>query len=430
MFRYRDWQNHQRGQRCHRALLAGAALLVFASTARPAPADEPRPADAGDLFDEPTTAAVVDPEGQPVAKDETANLNQRLQVRSAEVMREKSFLAQGTAGVDPFISNDASAVIGRPSMSQLFDTAVDFNNQEATFGLKVAPALLVTPWPDWYITGLSLIGSANTDQTSFAFGGKWDINFRDPRFAYGFYHEEVEAEYRTLATQECGAAIEGAVTPEKRAEFLRCRGGVMSGVVSRYHARLKENPFAFSVGGNAAYDNDGKFGGSNAILALNATQHLLSGFNFVLTANGKYEDRLPSDAEFDELKKQTMMPQLVNDERDQKIGGGIEMALKHGLGGENGNERSIELGFGAAALACLGGACDRLSDGSTLQLNPFLALALTKTLGGRIDVFWDGTGNTLGDAIAGVSFKYAFRGLDAPFSRSDERAAPAPPAPE
>jgi hypothetical protein len=56
----------------------------------------------------------------------------------------------------------------------------------------------------------------------------------------------------------------------------------------------------------------------------------------------------------------------------------------------------------------LDGLCDKLDNGSSIKLNPYLAIAITKSIGGRIDVVWDGTGHSLGDAFAGASLKYSF----------------------
>lgn len=365
--------------------------------------------------------------GVPSAWAQNATLGVEAENAVAAEVARPSLLEDANSSVDPFTSNDASAVIARPSLSKMFDSAVDFNNKEGTIGLRVSPALLVTPYPDWYLTGLSLNAAANTEETSFSVGGKWDLNFRDARFHYAFYKDRMLANANSAA-DACRApdpaGLSGPELAKASAELRECRKKrIQSALLDELRDR---GPIALSLGGNGSYDNDGHFGGGNATLAFDAKhtfgREAPDGYPVTLSAtlNGKYEDAAPSDEEKKQLEKDGKT--VGDDDRSQKMGGGLELALSVGLGGKNRNERSVELGVGAAALACLDGLCDSLDNGSSVKVNPFLGVAITKSIGGRIDVVWEGTGHSLGEAFAGASLKYSF---DRPKDPPADDATPA-----
>jgi hypothetical protein len=86
---------------------------------------------------------------------------------------------------NPFNTSNATAIIGRPSWDSLVDSAFDFSNKEGTASFTLSPILLLEPYPDWYLSGLKLTGSANTDEGVLTFGGKYDLDFTDPRYYPG-----------------------------------------------------------------------------------------------------------------------------------------------------------------------------------------------------------------------------------------------------
>jgi hypothetical protein len=182
--------------------------------------------------------------------------------------------------------------------------------------------------------------------------------------------------------------------------YAKCRFKILDETVSTYEKRLRDNPFALSIAGSAEYDNDGSFAGANGTGALDGQFHTdaLGGSDVKAGLNATYEDALPSDGDDDPAP-----------EREQKIGGGFELTLEKGLGGEDDNARALEVGFGSLFLACTGGGCKQNADNTTVRLNPFLGVGLTKSIGARIDLVWEGAGSDFDDAIAGISFKYAFR---------------------
>jgi hypothetical protein len=330
---------------------------------------------------------------------------------------------------NPFNTSNATAIIGRPSWDSLVDSAFDFSNKEGTVSFSLSPILLVKPYPDWYLSGFKLTGSANTDKGVLTFGGKYDLDFTDPRFYFspsrraeigGVLEKEynvcksndktitdLENEWRQLLKKDPTSSI-GLEKQKKWNELIdesgRCFTGVLKKVIDAELERKKEQDkreLAFSVSGNANYDtSDGDFAGATA--ALGASWRWLDPFDIPggvvpLTLNLSYEDAIPEDANDSD-----------NVPRSKQGGGGLEAAYRQDLTIAGGT-RSIEIGGAFQALGCLDAPCT--NDRFTMRINPFLSLAITDSIGGRVDVVWEGNGDDLRSAIAGLSFAYSFSGL-------------------
>jgi hypothetical protein len=379
-----------------------------------------------------------------------------------EALSKFSLLDKTSAGVDPFSTPNATAIIGRPSFNSLLDSAVDFNNRDGTFSFALAPAYLVDPFPDWYATGIKITGSANTEEGSFSVGAKYDLDLRDPRYYFLTHRDEIQSDLTALFAkcdalgtdlgelnarifplearrQELSRELEGAerrsgkngseaiqlrnelgsvnaiLDPlrEKRDPIIDQRGDCDNAALmafgQNFLKKSKESPaFGLTIGGNANYDNKRKgFDGGSVTLAGSWTwQHAfgVTGAEVPVTINASFEDALPKD--------KTEADEEV--EREKKAGGGGQVSFRYDwqrapIEALQEVKPSVELGGAFTALACVQNRCE--SSKSTLRVNPFLAVAITKDLGGRIDFVWEGEGDDFGSAIGGISFKYSFSGL-------------------
>ncbi len=353
----------------------------------------------------------------------------------AQAWRSSPLLEKNMATVNPFNSTNSIAIIGRPSWDSLLDSAVDFSNKEGTLSFTLSPALLFTPYPDWYLANAKITGSANTDDGTVTVGGKYDLDFTDPRFyfqarvrervgaeldrQYSECNQKYDDTIRTLAIKKRGPkGNKKPLTPAELDEMAQardqwhatidkkavCFNAVLKAVVDdELKRKEEEDKFApsFSLAGSVNYNSkEGSFGGANASLAAGwklREPFGIAGSVIPLTANLSYEDAIKkTDKDSDDT------------ERDQQAGGGVEIAYRHEFQAF-GADRALELGGAFTALACLDTPCANTK--STLRLNPFLAIAITDSIGGRVDVVWEGNGDDFGSAVAGMSMSYSFSKL-------------------
>lgn len=330
---------------------------------------------------------------------------------------------------NPFNTSNATAIIGRPSWDSLVDSAFDFSNKEGTASFTLSPVLLVDPYPDWYLSGLKLTGSANTDEGVLTFGGKYDLDFTDPRFYFSDSRRKaigdaLDKEYvacrrtdsriKELAKQWRGALDADPTSPyglQKKREWHAlinnardCFARALRTVVANELEQKRKDDaraLAFAVSASSNFDTgDGDFAGGTA--ALGASWRWLDPLGIAggvvpLTLNLSYEDAIPQDASDSE-----------NVPRDKQGGGGLEVAYRQDLAIAGGT-RSIELGGAFEALGCLDAPCT--NNRFTMRINPFIAIAITDSIGGRVDVVWEGNGDDLRSAVAGLGFAYSFSGL-------------------
>lgn len=295
--------------------------------------------------------------------------------------------AAGSA-VDNATTPTTIGVIARPSVADAAESSIDFNNNEGTLALAIAPFSLFDPWSDttpWQLSAFRLTAASNTEQKNITFGGRWDYTWKDPRVY--FSRGRLKGVSRILEEQfaTCGPTASND-----------CLNKALASVVDGELKKAAESPFGISIAGNATYNNDGDYDGSTATVSLEWEFETARGA-FPITANARWEDARPADSSAGTSK------------RDRQAGGGIQVAYHHKIVLPGREPLGIGGGFAATALACVQNECK--NDDATLRLNPFASVAVNASMGVRLDFVWEGNSGDFRDAVAGLKLDYSFSGM-------------------